>query len=538
MAFGAPAGYQAYRALDAVNNDFASLVYQTEYDETYILVVSEPETNSGTSLRVQSLCTINSCSSGTYLDGEVCVSCPDGSVSSHGALSVDACTSCTDDGFKVSHPSSPHCLLSDRMVDGGTTANEWRFLAPTSLSASGWSWDIQEINLYSSTDCSGAPIDLSSGTAFSSGSAGDELSWGPGNAFGDNNKIWGGRADDRGLLFVGVSLSEDVTVKCMKINHNADRHVSDFWVQARSNGIWENVWVAKHLSHGENVIRFETSFVVPTRAPTERPPTPTPTNLRPSPPTTANSGGQFCFSASNIVEIEGKGTISMGELKIGDLVRVDDNHFSMVHGFYHLEPNVEASYLQLHFDNLDQPLEISGNHLVFANNIAKPAAEVKVGDRLDKSTVTGIETIQSRGVYAPATYKGTIVVSGVRTSTYSSHVPYAAVNEHVGAHWLLTYHRMICRWNFSLCRQETYSLGISNWIAPVARLAYAIGELGIPLQIVVTLTGLPLILTMFLLEQAFLFSKFALCALVLGVFALHTYNTRNRETKVTKEKEA
>jgi hypothetical protein len=74
-----------------------------------------------------------------------------------------------------------------------------------------------------------------------------------------------------------------------------------------------------------------------------------------------------CFSGFNKVEVKGKGMVRMDELEVGDLVRSDRNsgRYSRLHSFLHKNPNVETTFLQIHANRLEMPLEVTQDHLVF-----------------------------------------------------------------------------------------------------------------------------------------------------------------------------
>lgn len=208
----------------------------------------------------------------------------------------------------------------------------------------------------------------------------------------------------------------------------------------------------------------------------------------------------------------------MDQLEIGDFVRssLRDNKFSRVHGFYHIERQSEATFLQFHTENSRQePLEVTGNHLVFVNGVAAPAWTVKVGDKLGESEAVAIKSVQRRGVFSPATNSGTIVVDGILVSTYSTHFSHSPISEQTAIHMALTYQRLLCRWNFDTCKNETYSeFGLSKFNVPLIKLAHKINELGAAVQFISFITALPLLAALYLIEQMILFPAMACCVLV------------------------
>jgi len=141
-----------------------------------------------------------------------------------------------------------------------------------------------------------------------------------------------------------------------------------------------------------------------------------------------------CFSGDMIVTLRDKGPIQMKDLRIGDYVLVAPQRYEIVYSFGHyLEANaslVDDDYLELE----PSGLQLSLNHMVFRSNDKKeetavPASMIRVGDVLldglvgdhHRVAVTTISRVPSnRGMYAPLTASGRIVVNGVVCSTYIS----------------------------------------------------------------------------------------------------------------------
>jgi len=234
--------------------------------------------------------------------------------------------------------------------------------------------------------------------------------------------------------------------------------------------------------------------------------TPIPISPAPTSASSPISGPNLCFSGDNKVEVMGrKGLVRMDSIKIGDSVRVRDGTFSKVYSFGHYNRDIAAKYLQIYYhrnndDNTKSsslPLEISEDHMVFIATTTKPtkqhdttssistatttpAAMLKVGDKLvitaaaddDATTTTATiykinKNVSRKGAYAPFTYSGDIVVSGVAASNYVSmgiqKVPFGLI--HWIAHTFKSPHRLVCsHLNFAICENETYTDGLSNWI--------------------------------------------------------------------------
>jgi hypothetical protein len=182
------------------------------------------------------------------------------------------------------------------------------------------------------------------------------------------------------------------------------------------------------------------------------------------------SVNKSCFSSMNTVKVQGRGVIPMDQLHIGDYVKAGNDRFSRVYSFSHLDKSAEATFMQIHMEQLDQPLEVSPDHIVYVTGgKAVRASDVRVNDRMyDGYNVSRITMVRRHGVYAPVTYSGDIVVSGVLVSSYVSLVDHISPGlQNSVAHLVTGVHRLICNLSFSMCEQETYLEGISSFLQPV-----------------------------------------------------------------------
>jgi hypothetical protein len=201
-------------------------------------------------------------------------------------------------------------------------------------------------------------------------------------------------------------------------------------------------------------------------------PAPAPPTVRPPPPMMLS-----CFSSHNWVDVMGIGLVPMDQLRIGDFVRARDDLYSRVYSFGHIQHDVEAEYIQIYVTGLPDPLEISALHMVFVDNKAIRADAVKVGDILgeyqDLHVVQMVKTIKRRGVYAPFTESGDIIVNGILASSYVqvfSGAPSSSIDQHKAAHAFLTMRRVLCRWKFEYCMNESYTEeGFATWVVPFAK---------------------------------------------------------------------
>lgn len=181
----------------------------------------------------------------------------------------------------------------------------------------------------------------------------------------------------------------------------------------------------------------------------------------------------MCFSGSTTVVVKDKGIVQMNDLQIGDQVLDDAGNFETVYSFGHRHETLDASFLQF----LPSGIEISKDHMVKIDGRYIPASAVKVGNALETGngdfiTISEIRTVVRKGVYAPFTASGTIVVSNVKVSSYiafqdSDRLKIGGWTTPFSYQWLAhasqAPHR-VCIRIYGAC-DETYSeTGMSTWI--------------------------------------------------------------------------
>merc|ERR1712151_454672 len=146
--------------------------------------------------------------------------------------------------------------------------------------------------------------------------------------------------------------------------------------------------------------------------------------------------------------------------------------------------NSLGNFLQIQYTNTDKTssfIEISPDHLIDVNGSMLPASSVKVGDLLqgnDKGSmiVSKIRNIRRRGVYAPFTESGTILVNNVLASSYVTLQPgtgslkIASIDTglslHELSHTFQGFHRVSCKIYWRWCANESYTEeGISTWVS-------------------------------------------------------------------------
>ena len=188
----------------------------------------------------------------------------------------------------------------------------------------------------------------------------------------------------------------------------------------------------------------------------------------------------FCFSGDDRVQVENKGSMEMAALEIGDKVLVSGNKYEPVYSFGHRDAGVSAEYLEIHSDSTNDPLKLSRDHMILAGGEHwVPAAGLRVGGTLTKGdgsvvVVTKIQDVKRKGIFAPFTASGSIVVNGIVASNFIAFQvsEYLKIGEFATpfsfqwlAHTFESGHRLACSSGFVACDQETYTdSGVSHWV--------------------------------------------------------------------------
>ena len=190
--------------------------------------------------------------------------------------------------------------------------------------------------------------------------------------------------------------------------------------------------------------------------------------------------GVICFSGDTRVQVENKGSVEMATLEIGDKVLVSGNKYEPVYAFGHRNVGAYADYLEIHSDGTNNPLQISSDHMILSGGEHwVPASVLRVGDTLSKGDgsvvlATEIRDVTRKGIFAPFTASGSIVVNDIVASNYISFQgsEYLKIGEFATpftfqglAHTFESAHRLACSSGFVACDQETYAdSGVSRWV--------------------------------------------------------------------------
>lgn len=223
----------------------------------------------------------------------------------------------------------------------------------------------------------------------------------------------------------------------------------------------------------------------------------------------ADSCPGICFSSYMTVQELSKGVIPISEINIGDKILADtQGTYEMVYSWSHFQPSNQAQFLQLTAEAFDKTvtLELSYDHMVFVDNRAIPASQVKLGDSLHLKSgmlanVTTIEHVLRTGQFAPFTMSGTIMVNDVLSSVYVSLsgsesvelVP--GVTSPISMHWVAHTFTTLRRWKCaslpSTCTKETHNGdGLADWIeAPLSVSLWVLEKRSAVLQLCIFVPG-------------------------------------------------
>ena len=213
-----------------------------------------------------------------------------------------------------------------------------------------------------------------------------------------------------------------------------------------------------------------------------------PTPRAPSPNPSPSPSFPSCFSEVATVPVLHEGPTKMNDLRIGDYVSTGSGDYQPIYAFAHRDTDAFLEFLRIHTksDSI-AALEITKDHLVFVAGQRSPvrAESIRPGDKLltaegtdrQEAVVTKIDTIKRRGLYAPLTADGTLVVDGIVTSCYVSLVSNAQkiqdttqtelplISQHDLAHIMLSPIRMVCLGvSSSVCQSHNQKNGLANFV--------------------------------------------------------------------------
>lgn len=151
----------------------------------------------------------------------------------------------------------------------------------------------------------------------------------------------------------------------------------------------------------------------------------------PSPSSTSakndtSDSGSGCFPATASVTLETGEFKNMDELMVGDRVHVGGNRFSDVFAFTHKSPSVTSVFIEITAAS-GEVISLSPGHYLYVNSQLVAANSVSTGDLIElasgrSSPVVSTRIVLRRGLFNPQTVDGSIVVNGIRASTYTTAV--------------------------------------------------------------------------------------------------------------------
>ena len=241
----------------------------------------------------------------------------------------------------------------------------------------------------------------------------------------------------------------------------------------------------------------------------------------------------ICFSGDSEVEVENKGSVKMSDLAIGDYVKVVDNKYEPVYSFGHKNDESSAEFLQIVTKGNRRPLELSKDHMVVIEGGRHvPASLVKRGDNLvtadgDLVVVKTIRTVMRKGIYAPFTASGSIIVNDIAASNYvafqgSEYLQIAGVDTPFSFHWLAhifnSVHRVAVMIGFS---GESYTeTGVSQWVALPHKCGIWLLEQNAVVAVAIVLPSIALFGFVSMIEALMNSSPMVLASLVVGALTL------------------
>jgi len=265
--------------------------------------------------------------------------------------------------------------------------------------------------------------------------------------------------------------------------------------------------------------------------------------LSPAPYSASGVGGVFCFPGTAQVTVQDKGVIAMNALALGDAVLTDQNTYERVYSFGHADAKLWSDdYVQLRTAASGNTVELSRDHMVFVEGgRALPAAHIKVGDALvlasgSVDTVESVRRVARQGAFAPFTPSGTIVVNGVKASSFvafqeSEVLQFGGFSTGLTYQWIgQTFefpHRVWCTY-VSDCMEEQYVNGVSTWVALPHRMTLWFVDQGVMMQM---LLSLPILMVFGLLGMIHTMASYPMTLLVGVLFAMSTHRLRIKAIK-------
>lgn len=133
-----------------------------------------------------------------------------------------------------------------------------------------------------------------------------------------------------------------------------------------------------------------------------------------------------CFPASATILNDDGESVRMEDVNFRDRVAIGKGLMSDIYFFGHRISHAVSNFISINHDGSSVPLRLSPSHYLYVNGHLQTAETVKPGDRLraadgmDKFVVKEVGVVKLRGLYAPTTTHGELLVDGVVVSSYTS----------------------------------------------------------------------------------------------------------------------
>lgn len=158
------------------------------------------------------------------------------------------------------------------------------------------------------------------------------------------------------------------------------------------------------------------------------------------------SNESACFPSDMHVRLSATETRQLKDLIVGDRVYTSSFEKDSVIAFSHRIHSLQAfPFVRIDTTSLHN-ITLSHGHFIYVNGKLKAARDTRVGDivitEAGKASVTSVKDVWSKGLYAPHTLGGDLMVNGVLVSCYTSVIPETT------AHTLLAPIRALFRTRF------------------------------------------------------------------------------------------
>jgi len=278
---------------------------------------------------------------------------------------------------------------------------------------------------------------------------------------------------------------------------------------------------------------------------------------------TATDGGGLCFSESMTAEVLSTNAeqesmlVSMKDLRIGDRVKTTTGRYEAVYAFGHFHETKPTAFLRIQTTAPAAPLEVTGDHFIFVVGKKSPvrADSIVVGDVLHyfpgvhatTAAVTDISKVFRKGIYAPLTPDGTIVVNEIVASSYaaisdkstSENIEIAGwsffgINQADAIHLTLSPLRLLCSSNsstFGICKELDNETKMNKYVAwGVGTIRWAETQI-VVLQLVMMTLGLFLGVLIWILEKSYSLNSFIVASGSLLAATVHFHRNYSMSSK-------